>query len=240
MSREEAFSDIYSRKAWGDGHSLSGPGSDPGISAPYVAYVERVIGEEGLRSVLDLGHGDWQMWPTDAFSRVTYTGLEVVPQVSKLVREQHGRPGRNFLEEDVVSANWPTTDLVLCKDVLMHLPNADVTRILEKMAQVPRSIICHDVLPTQRSLAGAASQVRAQLAPTFRWNELLKRRRFWRRFMVTNEEITAGGYRPLDLNKKPWNLSKFGLRPIEVFDMPSNNPWPGVVKRIWSLEGLGR
>ena len=240
MSREDAFSDIYSRKAWGDGLSLSGPGSDPLISAPYVAYVEQLIGGEGVTSVVDLGHGDWQMWPADAFSRVTYTGLEVVPQVSKLVREQFGRPGRNFLEGDVVSASWPIADLVLCKDVLMHLPNADAAQILGKMAKFPRIVICHDVLPPQRSVAAAASQARAQLAPVFRWNELLKRKRFWRRFMVTNQEIAAGGYRPLDLGSKPWNLNEFGLRPIEVFDIPSNNPWPGVVKRIWTLEGLRR
>lgn len=237
MDRSDAFTSIYARGAWGDGMSASGPGSDPEISRPYVDLVQSLIANEGIASVVDLGHGDWQMWPVEAFSDVSYQGFDVARGLSEAVTLQFGTADRHFEFGDCVTMEIPRAQLVLCKDVLMHLPNKDVSQVLGKLSVFPWVVICHDVLPPAPRLSQKLEQLRAQLAIRYRLRELTRGRISLRRFMVQNSRIEPGGYRPLDLSSTPWDLNACGLTVVSVQDIPSNNAWPGVVKRIWVLQG---
>lgn len=237
MDRSDAFTSIYSRGAWGEGTSASGPGSDPEISRPYVDLVQALIASEGIASVVDLGHGDWQMWPSEAFSDVDYQGFDVARGLSEAVTLQFGTANRRFEFGDCVTMRIPRAQLVLCKDVFMHLPDDDVSQVLRKLSGFPWVVICQDVLPPARRLSQKMEQLRAQLALRYRLRDLTHGRINLRRFMVQNSSIEPGGYRPLDLSSAPWNLNAFGLTVVSVRDIPSNNAWPGVVKRIWVMRG---
>lgn len=239
MSREAVFSAIYGSKSWGTGSSLSGPGSDPSIAKPYVDFVMSSIPDLGVLSVTDLGHGDWLMWPLDAFQGTVYSGIDVAGGLSEQVQSRFGNSHRSFVQGDCVTDDWPSADLVLCKDVLMHLSDRDVESVLTRLGEAKWSIICQDVLEKPKRLKHFIRRFRAQLAPRYRLQLLRSRQAFWQRFMVQNADIATGGYRPLDLDKRPWNLLDYGLVVCQVLDIKSNNPWPGVVKRIWLLSGEG-
>lgn len=235
MNREEAFTSIYREQAWGSGVSRSGPGSDPEITRPYVSFVREALDRLDVASVLDLGHGDWLMWPSDSFSDVNYYGVDVAQDLSDQVSKTFGSSTRRFSRADAVTMTFPQVDLVLCKDVLMHLPNGDVRQVLTKFKSARYAIVCHDVLPSQRGFTAVFKQLKAQAAPRYRFHLLKSRSRFWVRFMKSNVDIVPGGYRPLDLSANPWDLRALGLEVVQSMDIDSNNPWPGVKKRIWLL-----
>ena len=74
----QTFQAIYRDQAWVRG---SGPGSSPANTIEYRAFVERFIEANSVRSVTDLGCGDWQFSHLIDWSQVEYLGLDLVPEV---------------------------------------------------------------------------------------------------------------------------------------------------------------
>lgn len=62
--------------------SDSGEGSNPDFALPYVNFIKQIIDKYKVGSVLDFGHGDWEMWRDYRFENVRYTGLDVVEFLS--------------------------------------------------------------------------------------------------------------------------------------------------------------
>lgn len=131
----EAFRQHYETDAsqWG-GHS--GAGSDAHHTIPYRAFVERFIRLNGVRSVVDVGCGDWQFSRLINFDGVDYLGLDVVPGVVAANQRRHSGPGRRFEEMPASLEAVPGGDLLLMKDVLQHLPHATIMDFATRL--VPR------------------------------------------------------------------------------------------------------
>jgi tetratricopeptide (TPR) repeat protein len=157
---------------WG-GHS--GGGSSPAHMGPYVHFVERFIHLNQVRSVTDIGCGDWVFSRFLNFGRATYTGYDVVPQLVARNRLLYGRDGIRFETMPGDLDTLPGGDLVLIKDVLQHLPIAMVQDMLAR------------ILPKFRFALITNSHRKHGATPL-------------------NGEIAAGGFRPLDLTAKPFQL----------------------------------
>jgi 2-polyprenyl-3-methyl-5-hydroxy-6-metoxy-1,4-benzoquinol methylase len=87
--------------------------------------LQAFLRDNAVRSVVDVGCGDWQFSRLIDCSGLDYRGFDVVPAVIEAHRAAFGREGVRFdLLEDF--AALPEADLVLRKDVLQHLPLPDV------------------------------------------------------------------------------------------------------------------
>src|SRR5262245_56065764 len=60
-SREEIFSDIYENHRWGPGSHDSGSGSRPDIIGSYISTLRALIRSEGVKYIVDLGCGDFEV-----------------------------------------------------------------------------------------------------------------------------------------------------------------------------------
>ena len=107
MSLNEIFSQIYQKKQWGSKVSVgsdSGEGSDPDIALPYVNFVKQMIVKYKVGSVIDFGHGDWEMWRDYRFENVKYTyNAQKTPGKPYKVKAQktkdaYGQEGRDEYE----------------------------------------------------------------------------------------------------------------------------------------------
>jgi SAM-dependent methyltransferase len=78
--RTEAFRRHYesSDSQWG-GHS--GDGSLPYWTIEYRTFLERFLHMNNIRSVVDIGCGDWQFSRFINWGNIRYVGLDVVPSV---------------------------------------------------------------------------------------------------------------------------------------------------------------
>ena len=122
----DAFRRIYDGQQWGHG---SGPGSSPANTIEYRAFVQRFVEANGLRSVTDLGCGDWQFSRFVDWSQVDYLGLDVVPEIVERNRARFGLPNVRFAVLSSL-ADLPGGDLLLAKEVLQHLPNRTIAEYL--------------------------------------------------------------------------------------------------------------
>lgn len=132
------FSAIYETDHWKGG---SGEGSPPDATAPYREFVQRLLTARDVRTVVDVGCGDWQSSRLIDWRGVRYTGVDVVPEVVDADRERFGGPDVAFACADVTTEPAPRADLLLCKDVLQHWPNAVIRRFVARERRRHRYLV---------------------------------------------------------------------------------------------------
>ncbi len=104
LDRRAAFQRIYRENLWGGqrGEFCSGLGSDADHAATYAALVSDFIREHGVRSVVDLGCGDFTVARRFLTDGIRYVGVDIVPELIDHHRRVHTRDGVSFVCLDLV------------------------------------------------------------------------------------------------------------------------------------------
>jgi 2-polyprenyl-3-methyl-5-hydroxy-6-metoxy-1,4-benzoquinol methylase len=145
MSNAEVFSKIYKEDLW---HGGSGAGSKLENVKEYVDILQKYIDKPEVKTVLDLGCGDWQFSKFLDLSSVSYLGVDVVESVIESNSTSHSASNIKFISRDITTYEVPKADLIICKDVLQHLCNKDVVTILVKIITSSKfSLITNDFKP---------------------------------------------------------------------------------------------
>ena len=139
----ETFSEIYEKNAWGGkaGEFYSGDGSGAEYAEVYAETIRRFIAENKIRSVVDLGCGDFRVaskFVSDAFH---YTGCDVVFSLVKHLNAEYKSDSVEFRCVNIVEDELPDGDLCLVRQVLQHLSNAEIRRVLENAAKFKYLIV---------------------------------------------------------------------------------------------------
>jgi SAM-dependent methyltransferase len=180
MDRAEAtFSAIYRVGVWSGG---SGSGSHPANTASYRAFVQRFIHIEKVRSVLDVGCGDWQSSRLMDWTGIDYLGVDVVAAVVEANRERYQGGNVRFQQLDVLHDPLPLADLVLVKDVFQHWPNDVIARFGERLASFRNVLITNTIDGHSGPHTGSE-----------------------RPLPGLNEDVTMGDLRPIDLALPPFD-----------------------------------
>lgn len=147
-SNESIFTNIYKIADWGkneNGEGFSGLGSTLENAAPYMQCLEKFIKENNIKSVVDLGCGDWTFSKHLDWSRVQYTGIDVVQYLIERNQELHSAPNIRFIHSGGAGFQLPEADLLICKDVLQHLSNKDVKKIIKQFGKYKHCLITNDL-----------------------------------------------------------------------------------------------
>lgn len=126
----KVFDEIYETDAWDAG---SGLGSLPGVTSEYRDLVQSFLKERAISSVLDLGCGDWQFSRLVDWSGIDYVGVDVVSSVIESNRETYRAANIRFEVGSPDMSGLPDAELLIIKDVLQHLPLADVQRFVDQV-----------------------------------------------------------------------------------------------------------
>lgn len=145
MSNAEVFSKIYKEDLW---HGGSGAGSKLENVKEYVEILQKYIDKPEVKTVLDLGCGDWQFSKFLDLSSVSYLGVDVVESIIESNSTSYSASNIKFISRDITTYEVPKADLIICKDVLQHLCNKDVITILVKIITSSKfSLITNDFKP---------------------------------------------------------------------------------------------
>jgi hypothetical protein len=165
----------------------SGPGSTKEYSEPYRKFLESFIVEHDIKSIIDLGCGDFEIMRHVDLNDAWYVGVDCIIERVRANRKLVPFEGMHtFMCDDARRIDWSYVlgfGLVLVKDVLQHWSNAEVQAWLDVYA-------CDQV-----------EQVRPADMPKTR-------------FLITNcnygptvnTDIETGGWRALDLTKEPFSV----------------------------------
>lgn len=112
--------------------SLSGPGSTTANAVEVSSLIQETIKEYEIKSILDLGCGDWNWFQHIQLEGIEYQGWDA--DMDMIIQNQfnHGKSNINFYVKDIVQDNYPDVDLIICRDVLFHMPIALANHVILK------------------------------------------------------------------------------------------------------------
>lgn len=132
---EDVFSAIHRRNLWGSAESTSGPGSTLARAADFVPAVVDLLRTLKTSVLLDAPCGEftWASTLADAVDR--YIGVDIVGEVVARNQLIAAGPARSFVRLDLASDALPQSDLILCRDCLVHFAFDDIRRALRNFQQ---------------------------------------------------------------------------------------------------------
>jgi len=143
---KSVFENIYKTCGWGNG---SGPGSTIEYNVDYVGVLKRLFDDLEIKSVVDIGCGDWQFSRHIDFNQINYTGIDVVEQLIQTNTQLFSKPNIHFVCLDIIQnpESVPESDLIILKDVVQHWPTKTIIKILTTVKSKAKYILlvncCH-------------------------------------------------------------------------------------------------
>ena len=145
---QTVFRKIYREAGWGsigDGY-FSGVGSLDVNAREYVAFVNRFLAEYSVTDIVDCGCGDFRVARQFDLSNRQYIGIDIVDEVIKRNRATFGASNIEFRTLDLIESDLPDGQLCLIRQVLQHLSNEAIERVLGRLGKYRYVLITDEQL----------------------------------------------------------------------------------------------
>lgn len=130
---KKKFAGVFSENAFGGDISRSGRGSDLDQTKRIQDELPKLLRKYGVESLTDLPCGD-QNWISkvdlDGFN---YVGADIVASLIEENNELYSRENRTYIELDITREIPPRSDLILCRDLLVHLSTKEIHKALRNI-----------------------------------------------------------------------------------------------------------
>jgi SAM-dependent methyltransferase len=174
--------------------SLSGPGSHLANTQEAIAFINNVIDKYHVKTILDLGCGDFNWARFLKLDNVEYTGWDCDEQMIADNTLKYGTDNIRFQVRDIVTNDYPDVDLIICRDVLFHI-NLDFGQQI--IAKVSKS--CKYFISTTYKNVGVNTGPRGY------------------------NQISNWGFFTINLNLEPFNLKEKELESVHETKNSINN-----------------
>jgi SAM-dependent methyltransferase len=151
---QEIFAKIYAHKTWGESDDLadqfcSGEGShDPAVVDPYVNAISRFLSSFDRKlDVVDLGCGDFSVGSKIRELCGRYTACDVVAPLIAFNKTKYASLNVDFRVLDLVNDPLPPGEVVFVRQVLQHLSNEHIRKLLPKIPANYRYLVLTEHLP---------------------------------------------------------------------------------------------
>ena len=133
----KVFGDVYGRNLWGGelGGFYSGPGSDCHAASRYAEGIRALIADRTIRSVVDLGCGDFRVASMFLNNDITYIGVDIVQPLVHQNVAKYRSDKVDFACLDIIEDRLPEGELCLIREVFQHLGNAQILKVIPKLRQ---------------------------------------------------------------------------------------------------------
>jgi hypothetical protein len=131
------FGNIYQRNMWGgeSGSFYSGPGSDSLAAKLYTEGIKAFIADHNVKSVVDLGCGDFRVASSFLSEDVSYVGVDIVEALIRENIPKYRNEKIDFACLNIIEDRLPKGELCLMREVLQHLSNAQILKIIPKLRE---------------------------------------------------------------------------------------------------------
>jgi SAM-dependent methyltransferase len=155
MTNQAIFASIYKNGKWGNDKSRdfnSGSGShNSSLVNPYINSLKQFFSKrESVYSVADLGCGDFAVGLQTINLFNCYYAIDVVPELIKYNQHSIVRENLTFMHLDITSNPLPNVEVVIARQVLQHLSNAQILKVIENLPQAVRFLIVTEHIPHDR------------------------------------------------------------------------------------------
>jgi len=130
---KNVFDSIYKDNLWKDGESYSGPGSSLEQTEVIRKQIPITLKEYNVSKILDAPCGDFHWMKLTNLDNVHYVGGDIVGSLIDKLNKKYRTQNREFICLDIIKDKLPETDLMLCRDCLVHLPYESVFAFIQNL-----------------------------------------------------------------------------------------------------------
>tara|TARA_B110000495_G_scaffold83614_1_gene71875 strand:- start:204 stop:845 length:642 start_codon:yes stop_codon:yes gene_type:complete len=126
------------------GQSPCGFGSFTSTTTDSINFINNILGdtEHNIKSVLDLGCGDWNWFKSVDLQGSEYQGWDAGEQFIESNNLLYKNNHVKFHHKDIVTCTYPRVDLIICRDVLFHMPVSMAGTVIDNIRKASRYFIC--------------------------------------------------------------------------------------------------
>ena len=132
-SKEEIFKKIYLKNKWRDKDSFSGTGSNLQQTKNIRIELSKFIRNNNIESILDIPCGDFYWMKEFNLDNIKYIGADIVPDLILKNRNIYSRKNISFEILDITEDQLPISDIIFCRDCLVHLSFKDILKSLNNI-----------------------------------------------------------------------------------------------------------
>ncbi|MHA4894991.1 class I SAM-dependent methyltransferase [Pedobacter sp. PWIIR3] len=143
------FTDVYKNNLWGGskGEFYSGTGSHNSHISIYTDAIANYIKDNQLETIVEIGCGDFNVSSKiltlldQSDFNYRYVGYDVVKNLIVRNNKLYSSPKIKFIFKDSSSGNLEHADLLIIRQVLQHLNNKSIKKIINKFENYKNIII---------------------------------------------------------------------------------------------------
>ena len=132
-TRKDIFTDIYLNNKWGDKYSLSGTGSNLNQTEIIRKEIANTIKKYEIKNILDIPCGDFYWMKEFDFRGLNYIGADIVSELINENIKKFKQININFQLIDLLEDGIPDSDLIFCRDCLVHFSFEDIFKALKNI-----------------------------------------------------------------------------------------------------------
>ncbi len=131
---EKIFTSIYHNHSWQGGgkETVSGGGSTLYQTTNIRKLLQQLLKNLDIKILLNAPCGDFNwMSEIDILNLELYIGIDIVEDLIHKNKKLYGKNNIIFYHKDISNDTLPNADLILCRDLFLHIKYKDIFRILK-------------------------------------------------------------------------------------------------------------
>jgi len=130
---ESVFTEIYQKNLFKGNESRSGTGSNLKQTEIIRRELPNILNELKIQSMLDIPCGDFFWLKEIDLSFLSYIGADIVDDIISSNNKKYAKQNRNFIKLDILEDDLPKVDLILCRDLLVHISFNDIKKAVNNI-----------------------------------------------------------------------------------------------------------
>jgi hypothetical protein len=123
---KHTFTNIYKKNTWASSESVSGTGSSISQTKTIIQELPKLIEQFNIKSLVDAPCGDLN-WMKEIYRIVeSYIGIDIVEEIIEQNKKKFQTDHVQFLTLDITKDPLPKSDVILCRDCLVHFSFSDI------------------------------------------------------------------------------------------------------------------
>lgn len=127
---DEIFNEIENNNIWLEDESVSGSGSTFEQTKEIIKELPGIINMFKIKSIFDIPCGDFNWFRNLDMSGISYTGGDIVKKIISNNKKMYSKGDIRFIDFNLLEDDVLKTDLVFCRDCLVHFSFADINKAL--------------------------------------------------------------------------------------------------------------
>lgn len=149
-TNKKIFKEYYKNNSWGCKESFSGPGSTKKNTYKVREIIKKVMEKYSINSIADIPCGDFNWMRLVDFKNVEYTGYDIVSEIINNNINKYSQNSINFVELDIIKDIPKKSDLIFCRDALVHLSNKDVKKAIKNFKKSNSKFLLTTTFPNEK------------------------------------------------------------------------------------------